>query len=116
MKTQRISKFSETYDTKDFLRYSPIDRPSLLRTENPQPSRICETVSLSTFTHRLNFGSGLIRAAPPLLRARSLLLNLYLRLFTFCSVELSPVLGLAIYQIVMPCPCLTNSINFTQPS
>ena len=55
---------------------------------------------ISTFTHRLNFGSGLIRAAPPLLRARSLLLNLYLKLLTFCSVELSPVSG--------PC-CLLDS-------
>jgi hypothetical protein len=50
--------------------------------------------NISTFTHRLNFGSALISPAPPLLRARSLLLNLYPGLLTFCSVELSPVSGL----------------------
>jgi hypothetical protein len=57
-------------------------------------------ILINTFTYWLNFGSGLIRAAQPLLRARSVLLNLYLRLLTFCSVELSPISG--------PC-CLLDS-------
>ena len=44
---------------------------------------------ISTFTRRLNFGSGLIAAAPLLLRARSLLLNLYLRLITVSMLSLT---------------------------
>jgi hypothetical protein len=49
---------------------------------------------ISTFTLRLNLGSSLTRAAPPLLKARSLLLNLYFKLLTFCLIEFSPGFGL----------------------
>jgi hypothetical protein len=36
--------------------------------DHPQMLYYCRRNGLSTFTHRLNFGSGLIRAAPPLLQ------------------------------------------------
>jgi len=42
---------------------------------------------ISTLALRLNFGSGLIKSAPTLLKALSLLLNLYLKFITFCSLN-----------------------------
>jgi hypothetical protein len=55
-----------------------------------RPLGLAQLGALHKHLHRLRLESG---AAPLLLRARSLLLNFYLRLLTFCSVELSPVSG-----------------------
>jgi hypothetical protein len=89
------------------------DIAAIRRRQMTAPTTFCGhcnlTLYISTKTLRLNFSSTFIRTAPPLLRRCPFalpLLNLYLRLLSFCSVELSPVFGSYCYWVIMLCQCL----------